>query len=234
MSRLLTIPAGRTAKFVILAIWLAVFIGSGAANLPGKYADAENNESTTFLPGDAESTKVLGIAEELQGGEQAPIVIIYRREGGLTADDNAKVAADREELNQAIEENEGGFYGPVSPFGEPRPSESGDAALLVGNVTGDGDGATILDPIDDIRERVSDPGGGLEVKVTGPAGFAADAIKVFENINSTLLAVGAGARHRAARPDLPQPGVPVDPAVLRRVRRGRDALASATGSPSWA
>ena len=75
----------------------------------------------------------------------------------------------------------------MSPFAEPRPSESGDAALLIGNVTGDGDGETILDPIDDIRERVSDPGGGLAVKVTGPAGFAADAIKVFENINGTLL-----------------------------------------------
>ncbi len=34
---------------------------------------------------------------------------------------------------------------------------------------------------------MSDPGGGLEVKVTGPAGFSADAIKVFEGINGTLL-----------------------------------------------
>ena len=28
---------------------------------------------------------------------------------------------------------------------------------------------------------------GLKVKVTGPAGISADAIKVFENINGTLL-----------------------------------------------
>ena len=75
----------------------------------------------------------------------------------------------------------------MTPFGEPVPSESGDAALLIGSITGDGEGDTILDPVDDIRERVSDPGGGLEVKVTGGAGFAADAIKVFENINGTLL-----------------------------------------------
>ena len=34
---------------------------------------------------------------------------------------------------------------------------------------------------------MSDPGGGLEVKITGGAGYAADAIKVFENINGTLL-----------------------------------------------
>ena len=34
---------------------------------------------------------------------------------------------------------------------------------------------------------MSDPGGGLEVKITGGAGYAADAIEVFENINGTLL-----------------------------------------------
>ena len=34
---------------------------------------------------------------------------------------------------------------------------------------------------------MSDPGGGLEVKITGGAGYAADAIKVFEGINGTLL-----------------------------------------------
>ena len=187
MTRFLTIPAGRRAKFVVLAVCVLALFASGAANLPGKYTDAENNESTSFLPGDAESTKVLAISEELQGGEQAPIVIVYRREGGLTAEDRARIAADRAELNRAIEENKDDIYRAVSPFAEPRPSESGDAALLIGNITGDGDGATILDPVDDIRERVSDPGGGLQVKVTGPAGFAADAIKVFENINGTLL-----------------------------------------------
>ena len=187
MSRFLTVPAGRTAKYVILAVCLVVLFASAAANLPGKYSDAENNESTSFLPGDAESTKVLAITDDLQGGEQAPIVIIYRREGGLTPADRARIAADRQELNQAIEENEDDIYRAVSPFAPPRFSESGDAALLIGNITGDGNGDTILDPVDDIRDRVSNPGGGLEVKVTGPAGFAADAIKVFEGINGTLL-----------------------------------------------
>ncbi len=37
------------------------------------------------------------------------------------------------------------------------------------------------------RDTVSDPGGGLQVKITGGAGYAADAIEVFEGINGTLL-----------------------------------------------
>jgi len=187
VSRFLTVPAGRTAKFVVVAVCLLALFASGAANLPGKYTEAENNESTSFLPGDAESTAVLSIADELQGGEQAPIVIVYRRAAGLTGADRARIAADRAGLNRAIEENEGDIYRAVSPFVAPRFSEDGKAALLIGSITGDGEGDTILDPVDDIRDRVSDPGGGLEVKVTGGAGFAADAIKVFENINGTLL-----------------------------------------------
>ena len=55
-----------------LRLWLAVaVIATAARTFPGKYADAENNESTSFLPGDAESTKALAITEELEGGEQA-------------------------------------------------------------------------------------------------------------------------------------------------------------------
>ncbi len=85
------IAAGPRAKWVVFLIWLVgIFIALGA-NLPGKFTDAEENESTSFLPGDAESTKVLTAAEELQGGELAPAVILYRRESGLTAADRQKI-----------------------------------------------------------------------------------------------------------------------------------------------
>ena len=187
MSNLLTLPAGRRAKWIVTAVWLLAIFGALSADLPGKYADAENNESTSFLPGDAESTEALAITEELRGGEQAAPVVIYRREGGLTEADRQTIAADRVELNRAMEK-----YPQVDPFGPPQFSPGGDAALLIGNITGDGESETILDPVDEMRELVSDPGGGLEVKVTGPAGFAADAIKVFESINGTLLLAAVG------------------------------------------
>src|ERR687895_2605057 len=88
-------PAGPSAKWVVFAIWVVgIFIAAGPANLPGKFTDAEENESTSFLPGDAESTKVLTAAEELQGGELAPAVIFYGRESGLTAADRQKIVED--------------------------------------------------------------------------------------------------------------------------------------------
>ncbi len=58
---------------------------------------------------------------------------------------------------------------------------------MLAYVKGDGESDTLLDPVAFWRDTVSDPGGGLEVKVTGGAGYAADAIEVFENINGTLL-----------------------------------------------
>jgi putative drug exporter of the RND superfamily len=118
MSSILAASAGRTAKWVVAAVWLLVFFGSIASNLPGKFADAENNESTSFLPGDAESTAALAATERFQGGELAPLVIVYRREGGLTASDRRRVAADRAEL-KALRARRPDLLRATSAFGAP-------------------------------------------------------------------------------------------------------------------
>ncbi len=183
MASFLTVFGGRRAKWVVAAVWLVAIFASFAANLPGKFSDAEQNESTSFLPGDAESTKALAATKRFQGGELAPLVIVYRREGGLTAADRARIAGDRAALNRLE-------LRATTPFGAPVPSRDGTSAIVTAQITGDGDGDTILDPVDAVRQRVSDPGGGLEAKVTGPAGYAADQIKVFEGINGALLGAG--------------------------------------------
>jgi putative drug exporter of the RND superfamily len=218
------IAAGRRAKWVVFLIWLVgIFIALGA-NLPGKFMDAEENESTSFLPGDAESTKVLTAAEDLQGGELAPAVILFRRESGLTPADRQRIVEDvgrlTEERFPAVvadgataasggqsQGDQGGGAPPgnlpegcagpttpipgqpdgYAPFVGPICSQDGKAAIVTAYLKGDGESDSILDPVDFWRDTVSDPGGGLEVKITGGAGYAADAIKVFEGINGTLL-----------------------------------------------
>ena len=63
-----------------------------------------------------------------------------------------------------------------------------------------------LDPVEGRTGSIVGTGDGrAEVKVTGPAGYSADAIKVFEQINGTLLGAAVAARLRAADPHLPQP-----------------------------
>jgi RND superfamily putative drug exporter len=218
-----SLPAGPRAKWAVFLVWLVgIFIAAGPANLPGKFSDAENNESTSYLPGDAESTKALAATEDLQGGELAPAVIVYRRESGLTPADRQKIVADARRLTEkrfpgvvpdgaraaagGQEVSRGGARprgvprgcaGPTTPLpGQPsdyRPfvgpicSQDGKAAIVTAYLKGNGQGDRIFDPIDAWRDKVSDPGGGLEVKITGGAGYSADAIKVFEDINGTLL-----------------------------------------------
>ncbi|HEU4975197.1 MAG TPA: MMPL family transporter [Baekduia sp.] len=187
MSRVLTLPAGRRAKWVFFAVWILLMVGVTAADLPAKFSAAEKNESTSFLPGDAESTKALAVTKRLQGGDRAPTVIVYQRESGLTAADRRHVAADRQQLNDLR------FAG-ASAFSKPEISQDGTTALLVNSIVGNGESSRILDPVNRYRELVSTgprpPG--LAVKVTGPAGFSADAIKVFEGINGTLVAAAGG------------------------------------------
>jgi len=236
-----TLAAGARAALVVLAVWIVViFAAAGPAQLPAKFTDAEDNESTSFLPGDAESTKALAASEALQGGELAPAVIVYRRESGLTAADRQKIADDARRLTKrrfpavvgdgatavsggskagSSSDREGaggagggaasggtpparerppeGCDGPLTPvegqpdgyqpFVGPICSPDGRAAIVTAYLRGDGEADSLLDPIQSWRDTASDPGDGLAVKVTGGAGYAADAIEVFTSINGTLL-----------------------------------------------
>ena len=73
------------------------------------------------------------------------------------------------------------------PFVGPVCSKDGKAAIVTSYIKAEGEGDRILDPVEDWRDAISDPGGGLEVKITGGAGFSADAIEVFEGLDATLL-----------------------------------------------
>ena len=160
MTRLLALPAGRRAKWVILAAWLLVLFGSSAANLPGKFSDNERNESTSFLPGDAESTKALEQSKQITGGENVAALIVYRREGGLTAADQARIRADIARLDrlearypQLVRQRDGRVFRVISI------SRDRTTALVSGDIRTNGQGSTIIDPVDDIRGRRQRPRG---------------------------------------------------------------------------
>jgi RND superfamily putative drug exporter len=186
---LFTLASGSRAKWAVFAVWfLAIFAAAGPAELPAKFEAAENNEASSYLPGDAESTAALEATETLQGGELAPAVVIYRREAGLTAADRRYIDASMVELDEASEE----FPGIVLTEGEqafsgPVLSRDGKAAIVSANIDAEGEGERILDPVEAWREVLDDPPPGMQAKVTGGAGFSADAIEVFENINGTLV-----------------------------------------------
>jgi RND superfamily putative drug exporter len=219
---LFTFPAGRRSKWIVFAIWFAAIFIASAADLPGKFEDAESNEATSYLPGDAESTAALKATESLQKGELAPAVIVFRRDSGLTAadrqaivEDVGKMTAKRfpgvvpEGVTAAAGGNpEGSTRVPDSsdakgcastttkvpgqpddyaPFVGPTCSADGKAAIVTAYIKGNGEGERIVDPVKYWREVLPEDDGGLEARITGGAGFSADAIEVFEGINGTLL-----------------------------------------------
>jgi RND superfamily putative drug exporter len=173
---------------VFLAVWLIIVAAVIGGNLPAKFDDAQSNESTSFLPGNAESTAALAATEEIQGGDELlPLVIVYQsEEGPLDAADRERIESDREALNADLPRR-------TDPYTKPIPSKDGTAALLTAQIHANGEGDTITRPVDQARAQVeSSAQPGVETAVTGGAGLSADAIDVFDSINGTLLLATAG------------------------------------------
>ncbi len=116
---------------------------------------------------------------------------------GATAASGGKEQARGPAAKAALANQPPGCAGPTStvpgqpadyaPFVGPICSRDGKAAIITAYIKAEGEGERIVDPVKDWRDEITDPGGGLEVKITGGAGFSADAIEVFEGINGTLL-----------------------------------------------
>jgi RND superfamily putative drug exporter len=104
--------------------------------------------------------------------------VVYRRDGGLNAADKQHLAKERAEFTK------------IATAGAPPPpiiSEDGTTALLPVPFKTTGEAEILTDDVDRVREAIKDAPDGMQVEITGAAGFAADAVDVFESINSVLL-----------------------------------------------
>ncbi|MEU3854155.1 MMPL family transporter [Streptomyces sp. NPDC029554] len=173
---------GRRAKWLVVALWLVVLFV--AAPFAMKLTDAQDNDAASWLPGSAESTQVLEASEDFRP-EQIPAIVIYARDGGLTAQDRAEIAEDVRQLKQLRDHGIMGerTRGPVfDRQTDPR------AAQVFVPITMDEKGWERIAPaVDSIRDDVGEGGGGLAVHITGPGGTSADFAEAFEGIDSTLL-----------------------------------------------
>ena len=182
MSSLSSLFTGRRSKFLVLAFWLLV-VGL-AVPLSGKLTDAQQNDVASWLPGSAESTKVLEIQQTFQSPNAIPAVIVYERPGGLTPADRAKAAADAQEF-AGLEGAQGKPTGPI-------PSQDGQALQTLVIYDLGENGWNKAPPIADRIREIGGSSPGLIVHVTGPFGQAADSASAFEGIDSTLLFATVG------------------------------------------
>jgi putative drug exporter of the RND superfamily len=185
------LPGGRRTKFAVIAVWLVVLFAIGP--LAGKFEDAQENDPADYLPADAESVKTLDRLDGFPSDDEADAITVFHRDGGLTAEDRAAIEQVRAAINERVRPAINAERpGTVAETGPALISGDGGTALLTTPITvpeeASGDAEDLLtDTPEEIKTELGSLPSGLEAEVTGPAGFSADAVEVFNDINSTLL-----------------------------------------------
>src|SRR6266508_1671056 len=183
-GRIARLPAGRRTKWVVLAFWIVVFAVAGP--LAGKLNSAQQNDSSAWLPNNAESTQVVELAKQFTPSDVFPALVVYERASGVTEADQAKVAADVQRF-AGVRDVTGKVLGPI-------PAKDGKAfqVLVPIKVAEEGNGWEELAPrVEEMRSIAQSNTGGLQAYVTGPAGYFADFSDIFSGFDATLLYITA-------------------------------------------
>ncbi|MGA3361276.1 MAG: MMPL family transporter [Solirubrobacteraceae bacterium] len=182
MSAIFDLASRRRAKWVIAAVWLIVAVAAGS--VAGRFQSGQKNDTTSYLPGDAESVRALAAINRASGGaEITGTVVVFARAGRLTAADLAAILRDKRTLDARLPPDTVPAVGPIR-------SRDGEAALLDLYLRLHGSTKLLDSDVQVIKEVVhhgAPPG--LEAKVTGPGGVSYDASQVFKSINGKLLLV---------------------------------------------
>ncbi len=173
--RIAALPSGRRTKWAVLGFWVIVIALTGS--LAGKLMGAEKNDASAYLPASAESTQALNLQDHFTSKNLNPAVVIYLRPSGLTQADLAKVARDARTF--AALPHAGQVIGPV------RSKDGKAAEILIDAHLGYSDAITNF--VNKLHSVAGSGAPGLSAYVTGPAASAADSVKIFKGIDSTLL-----------------------------------------------
>ncbi|KPI23069.1 MMPL domain protein [Actinobacteria bacterium OV320] len=167
--------------WVVLALWVGVL--AIASPFAAKLADVQHDRVTDYLPASADSTRVARLQEQLPGGESTELVLVYHRDGGLTAADRTTA---REQVARVA--------GDHALTGAPRGVPSADGATLMYPVATNEPGTDEEKRdafVEDVRE-VAHSEGGLTVEVGGTGALATDAAKVYDSLGGPLLYTTVG------------------------------------------
>jgi RND superfamily putative drug exporter len=184
---------------VTVAVWIVL-------GMAGFVARTQINEVTaagqsSYLPAHAESTQVVDLMQrDFKGGNDVPVLIVFERNGGLSAADLNAIGKLGEGLERLGLSGATPVFAPFSkqtkrPLGEVTRvargvgpiSRDGEAALVTLAIDSEDRGA-VVDGVKEIRAYLAaHPHPGLRSYVTGPAGVAADLEQVAEDAGQTLL-----------------------------------------------
>ncbi|WP_125098922.1 MMPL family transporter [Leucobacter chromiireducens] len=166
----------------LILIWVAA-AGVGGPYF-GKVSEVSSNDQTTYLPTSAEATQVQQRLGDFRDGDDIPAVVVLTQDEAFSPEQLAALG----DAAAALPDQVPGVSDALSPL---IPSEDGRAAQLF----------VPIDSGDELRDTVNAVGdelraaapAGVEVFVTGPAGFTADLVNGFSGIDGILLGVALAA-----------------------------------------
>lgn len=171
----------RAVPWAVAGLWVVALVL--LLPLTGKFADVQQNRAVDYLPAGADSTQVARVQDELPGGESTDLVVVYHRDGGLTAADRKTATAQIADVQREFELSE-------APRGVPS-ADGGTLMYPVSSTEPGQDEEAQLAFVDGVREIVGGTDG-LSAQVGGPGAVGADMDEVFETIDGTLLTATLG------------------------------------------
>src|SRR4051794_9172493 len=185
---------------VLVLVWLAV-AGIGGP-YSGKLSEVQRNDTSSFLPANAESTKVLNEQAAFSSQQTFPAFVLLESDQQLTPQQLQRFRTFAQGVPNVEVPVKGAAPQKVGDFLAPGPvvvvpSQDGKAALALVNFNADLVFSTLADGTSPIQASVeamrsadqSFDAGGTKIYVAGPAGTIADFVKAFAGIDGTLLVV---------------------------------------------
>ncbi|GAA1598372.1 MMPL family transporter [Leucobacter chromiireducens] len=174
------------ARVLVPAALILIWVAAAGVGGPyfGKVSEVSSNDQTTYLPTSAEATQVQQRLGDFRDGDDIPAVVVLTQQDAFTPEQLSALNEAAAELPDRVP----GVGKGLSPL---IPSEDGRAAqLFVPIDSGEGLRDTVNAVGDELRAVAP---AGVEVFVTGPAGFTADLVNGFSGIDGILLGVALAA-----------------------------------------
>jgi len=185
---------------LLLVAWLVV--GGGGGPYSGKLSQVQKNDSSSFLPADAESTKVSDLQKKFTTQQTFPAFVLLESDRALTPAQLSAFGAFAQRIpaveipvtgHPAVKVGDFLVAGPVPVV----PSQDGKAVLALVNYRVSEVGSTLADGKSPLQRSVEEiraadaslAADGARIYVAGPAGLIADLVKAFGGIDGILLVV---------------------------------------------
>ncbi|GAA2888379.1 MMPL family transporter [Microbacterium esteraromaticum] len=165
----------------LILLWLT---GAGLGGpLFGKIDEVSSNDRTAYLPDSADATEVQRALDDFLGSDSIPAVVVFASEEKIddAVADDLTAALDEATTAEGVKDGS-------SPVIVSDDGLAAQAFVPIDTDADVGDVSTALSS--DLRDAVPS---GVDVYVTGPAGFTADLVAGFSGIDGILLLVALAA-----------------------------------------